>query len=548
MKAVKLIIILLLAFAFNVSGISRPAQFSTAVKIKFNQKSQKDTAAVNDLIRKGIKYLSTKPLMVERVSECIDSAFSICEKEKIEVPARLNSLRANYYYASGDLSSVSDEAELALKKAKESNDFETLAKTHILLGLYYYRTGFYRESIENYEAAIEVAKKANLKEIIPSAYYRQADVYRSVGDTKQYLENIEMMIDAGFTGKDSSYAQLGLHILGTYFCGDTITSERRNFKLADSLLRRSLSIAMPRKDTSSIVLSMANLGWNFYLELMYDSAVYYYNKTLKYSIPAGLSSAAANCFGNLGTIYRDKGENKEALKYYQQGIEQAKKDNDLYNLWWIYRDMSDLYLWSKDTTNAFRNYVLFKKYSDQYNNKATKQGLADAQIRYEADTHKKELELLSLRLKNNRLLNYGFAGLTILILAIGYLIYRGSKLKDKRRISEMNRKISEITQANLRQQMNPHFIFNTLNSIQYYMYQHDKLATNNYLTKFSSLMRKVLENSQHTSVPLSDELSALNLYLELESIRFKDKFEYNINIDEDIDPLMHKIPTMLIQP
>jgi LytS/YehU family sensor histidine kinase len=80
------------------------------------------------------------------------------------------------------------------------------------------------------------------------------------------------------------------------------------------------------------------------------------------------------------------------------------------------------------------------------------------------------------------------------------------------------------------------------------MYQHDKLATNNYLTKFSSLMRKVLENSQHTSVPLRDELDALNLYLELEMIRFKDKFDYKINIDEEIDTIMYKVPTMLIQP
>jgi LytS/YehU family sensor histidine kinase len=80
------------------------------------------------------------------------------------------------------------------------------------------------------------------------------------------------------------------------------------------------------------------------------------------------------------------------------------------------------------------------------------------------------------------------------------------------------------------------------------MYQHDKLATNNYLTKFTSLMRKVLENSQHTSVPIKDELEALNLYLELETLRFKDKFGYMITIDEEIDPLLFKIPTMLIQP
>jgi len=135
-----------------------------------------------------------------------------------------------------------------------------------------------------------------------------------------------------------------------------------------------------------------------------------------------------------------------------------------------------------------------------------------------------------------------------LCLAVGLLLYRHSKVNAKRRLAELNRKISEVTQANLRQQMNPHFIFNTLNSIQYYMYQHDKLATNNYLTKFSSLMRKVLENSQHTSVPLRDELDALKLYLELEMIRFKDKFDYEINIDDEIDTILYKVPTMLIQP
>jgi LytS/YehU family sensor histidine kinase len=80
------------------------------------------------------------------------------------------------------------------------------------------------------------------------------------------------------------------------------------------------------------------------------------------------------------------------------------------------------------------------------------------------------------------------------------------------------------------------------------MYQHDKIATNNYLTKFSSLMRRTLENSQHTSVSIKDEMDALELYLELETIRFKEKFTYSISIDEEIDPLLYKIPTMLIQP
>jgi hypothetical protein len=237
-----------------------------------------------------------------------------------------------------------------------------------------------------------------------------------------------------------------------------------------------------------------------------------------------------------------------SLKYYAKAIEQAKLDNNFNSVYWVYLDMSDMYLQKRDTSNAFKNYVIYKKYSDLYMKKSNIQGLADVKIRYDAETHNKELQLLSLRVSNQRLLIYGYTGLFVLSLAIGILLFSRAKVKAKHRISEMNQKISEITQANLRQQMNPHFIFNTLNSIQYYMYQHDKLATNNYLTKFSSLMRKVLENSQHTSISLRDELDALNLYLELEMIRFKDRFDYEIKVDEEIDTILYKVPTMLIQP
>jgi len=210
--------------------------------------------------------------------------------------------------------------------------------------------------------------------------------------------------------------------------------------------------------------------------------------------------------------------------------------------------MSQLYLKNNDTSKAYQSYVLYKTYSDSLLKTEKMQGLIDARISYDVDSHNKEVELLSLKLYNQRLIIYGALGLFVLSIAVLILLLSRAKINSKRRISEMNRKIAEVTQANLRQQMNPHFIFNTLNSIQYYMYQHDKLATNNYLTKFSSLMRKVLENSQHTSVPLRDELDALNLYLELEMIRFKDKFEYEIKVDEEIDTLLYKVPTMLIQP
>lgn len=547
MKAKIFSVVILIIFQISVvtAGENVP---SSSVRAKVFSKQEQDTARLNKLIKKGYANLSSKKGEFDQAKVYIDSAVLLCDRKNIDIPSDLHLLLAQYHYNTGDLRSASEEAALALKGSAENSEMVIMARTNLFLGDYYRRTGLYQESLEYYANAISIAKKANLKHIVPLSYLGQANVYNTIEDIKNYRENLKLMIDAATEEYDSVFIEAGYHRLGSSFLGDTSTSVMRDFKMGDSLLRRSLSVSTRTRDTSYIALSTANLGWNFYLQKMYDSSIICYERSLKYSLPGRLYSIAANSLGNLGTINRDLGHSEKSLQFYKKGIQTAMKSNDLYELWWIHRDMSELYLKSGDTSGAFRNYVLFKKYSDAYNKGLSSQGLADARLRYEADTHNKEVELLSLRLKNNRLLNYGFAGFIVLISFLGLMIFRESRLKNKRRISEMNRKISEITQANLRQQMNPHFIFNTLNSIQYYMYQHDKIATNNYLTKFSSLMRKVLDNSQHTSVPLSDELSALNLYLELETIRFRDKFDYRITIDEDIDPLMYKVPTMLIQP
>jgi LytS/YehU family sensor histidine kinase len=207
-----------------------------------------------------------------------------------------------------------------------------------------------------------------------------------------------------------------------------------------------------------------------------------------------------------------------------------------------------MYIRKQDFKNAYTYYVLYKQYNDSTNQQGFQLGLANARAQFESERKEKELEFLSLELEQREYMVYGLGGILFMILVIGLLIFNQFRLNSKRRITEMNHQLSEMTQQNLRQQMNPHFIFNTLNSIQYYMYQHDKISTNNYLTKFSSLMRKILENSQHTSIAIKDELDAIQLYLELETLRFKEKFDYEIHVDEDIDTLLYKIPTMLIQP
>jgi tetratricopeptide (TPR) repeat protein len=505
--------------------------------------SPDDKETLNHFIGMARELLEKSKGKLQEVDAYLDSATLLCEKRGIDCPSGLHLLKAEYFFQSGDYSGAEEQGNLALEKSESSDEYEIQARSLNFLGRYYHRTGFFKESIESFNAAISLAQKHKLKGIIPMCYRGQANVYNAAEDLNGYRMNLNLMAEAGYAEGDTTSIMDALLLLGT-----SLTDKERNFRKADSILRKCVGLARIKDNTFYAAFASANIGWNYYRENMFDSSIVAYERSLKYSTLGNHISISANSYGNLGTINRDLGNHEKAVKYYQKSIEQANKVADWYTLSWVYNDMHQLYLAEHDTINAFKSFVLFKQFNDSVIISRSSQGLTEARVRYEADMHNKEVALLSLRLKNNRLLNAGILGFFILAVIIGLLLFRESRLKDRRRMSEMNRKISELTQANLRQQMNPHFIFNTLNSIQYYMYQHDKLATNTYLTKFSSLMRKVLENSNHTSIPLRDELDALHLYLELESLRFKDRFDYKISVDEEIDTLLFKVPTMLIQP
>jgi hypothetical protein len=112
----------------------------------------------------------------------------------------------------------------------------------------------------------------------------------------------------------------------------------------------------------------------------------------------------------------------------------------------------------------------------------------------------------------------------------------------------MNRDLAASQLTALRAQMNPHFIFNALNSIQRYILKGDVDQANKYLSKFSRLQREVLNNSSQDFINLQKEIDILELYLQLEQLRFDDRFEYSISVDQQIDPTEIKIPPMILQP
>ena len=122
------------------------------------------------------------------------------------------------------------------------------------------------------------------------------------------------------------------------------------------------------------------------------------------------------------------------------------------------------------------------------------------------------------------------------------------KLESERTKAELRQQATELEIQILRAQMNPHFIFNSLNSINLFILQNNKHLASEYLSKFSRLIRLILQNSQAALIPLESELETLQLYLELEAVRFDHHFNYKINVDEDIDTTLLKVPPLIIQP
>lgn len=142
--------------------------------------------------------------------------------------------------------------------------------------------------------------------------------------------------------------------------------------------------------------------------------------------------------------------------------------------------------------------------------------------------------------------------LTLLLIStlLRYLFkHRVNKIKEReRKAVELNKNLLNLKLKALRAQMDPHFTFNVLNSIQHYISDKDELSSNKYLTKFSRLVRAVLNNSEETLIPLSDEIKALELYIDLEAMRCDESFNYEISIENGIDLHKIKIPSMLLQP
>jgi tetratricopeptide (TPR) repeat protein len=240
---------------------------------------------------------------------------------------------------------------------------------------------------------------------------------------------------------------------------------------------------------------------------------------------------------------------------FKNALSMAEEIKDTYFISFIKERLYLVY----DANGDYKNALLFYK---QYNEETRKQNDVEIQSRIndletKYSSEKKEKEIVLLKQKeitanalSERRKSYTIIALVscLLLLTLLLLFILRHRHRKKQLVLELERNSAIFEQQALRAQMNPHFIFNALNSIQHYILGNETQYAYDYLAKFSKLIRQVLTNSQRNEISLKDELDMLKLYIELENRRFADRFDYKINCADEIHIEDIKIPVMIIQP
>ena len=177
-----------------------------------------------------------------------------------------------------------------------------------------------------------------------------------------------------------------------------------------------------------------------------------------------------------------------------------------------------------------------------------KKELMEILTRYETDQKEKKILILSqenqlqeMKIRQNSLVIIGMAILVLFIVILGIILFRQNKIKNEHQAILLKQRL-------FRSQMNPHFIFNAMGNIQSSIINEEPDKAIKYLSKFSKLMRNILEGSLEEKILLAEEISLITNYLDIQKIRFNTKFDYSIVIDEKIDTEAALVPPMLLQP
>lgn len=453
---------------------------------------------------------------------------------------------ARAYYVTGvdylRLDQISKTLEYLQKSAKmyeSQNNLIDLAKVFNTMGAAYLpHKEHYNDALLYLNKAIAIYKMQDNKQLVPNSILNKGLVYKrmdSVGLAMQHFNEALKLF--------KQYAPDNKQLEARIYSG-----------LGDAYIEFSAS-------------ALREIGFT---GQKYDTAIYYVQKALAVFNELGSEDGKTANYRRLGTIYLAQKKYTLAVENALMAKQIACKGGFLAMEADATGDISEIYAATGHFDSAFLYLKQYVVLNDSLLNDEKERILIQKEMQYNFDKKEDSLHFQNTLLSKNITLSklqlrqqwlYSIGVLLLLLSLGGFLFYSNrnkqaklilqlekERAEQKQRESEFERKVSDAALNSLRSQMNPHFIFNCLNSIKLYAVENNQDAATGYLGKFSRLMRLVLENSKSDRITLKQEIETLQLYMEMEAMRFKEKLQYEINMADIVDADYIEIPPMLIQP
>lgn len=457
--------------------------------------------------------------------------------------------------------------DLAIDNLKDANEANKTVQASLLLGEAYLRNN------ELDAARTTLLPLLKIKQLEP---YQKTELYEFLGDTFQGQKRLDEAIAYYETGLQlAKKNQITPKVTDlTSKIADAYANENRTLE-AEGFYGNSLELA--KQQAPQRAIQEKEKVADFYNKKnRYDEEIKLRKKTLNElleisspvvdngnsvltKVPDTITSQRINY--KIANAYIAQDKYDEALPYLERSIVEADSEDDLVVQKDATRKLSEIYKYKGDYSRALESYQEYVALVDtlyvrkeqeisraaRFNREvAAKQSrITGLEQERELSQSKYDLALTEQQLiqesnKRQKWIIYSLIFGIILTALAAFFFYR----------SNQQQKLANnlLALKSLRSQMNPHFIFNALNSVNNYIAKSDERSANRYLSEFSTLMRSVLENSEEDFIPLSKELELLELYVKLEHSRFPDKFDYEIVVDEHLDIESYQIPPMLLQP
>lgn len=534
---------------------------------------RKNLGLICILLGLGFQLVSAQKLTLEEITQNIirNNPKSYAKINDALKPIRKDTIAINTIMAS------LDEAECP----------EALSYLISQKGTIYRNLSEFQKAITLHKQGLKLAQNANNKEFevfslnMIGVDYRRTDAVKTALDYSQKaLEVAESIENPSVHIKRS--INIALNSIGNLY------KSLGQYDLAISQFQRALELEGQLKNKLGLAINNQNIGDCLEQQGNLDGALTQYQKALAINEEINNNYGKVFSKNGIAQVYLKQDKFVEALVLLEQLKKPIAEIKDkliwsaiLINTGWCQMELGNLELAEAEMKNGLkmaldntlpRNVVYAKRLLSQLESKKGNYAQAlsyfkeaekldkeikderniryinDLILRYEAEKRDNEIsslanenELVKLRLRRNQttiLVSTLVVGLIATILFIMYRQYQ----------SNYEKKVMGLEQNMLRSQMNPHFLFNSLNSIKLYIINNDKKNAVHYLNKFSKLVRRILDGSSLKETTLAEELETVELYLNIENIRFSEDIDYSISVEEGIDSETVKIPSLVLQP